>query len=258
MNSKEYVEWELAEQKKQEQWCEQQLTGLPEGKLKLVTAKGKRYYSRFENGKYVYIGNKDKVSIEDLQKRRFCETMLKNIQSNQKLMTDFLRRYRTIDPLEVMASLPKTYQSEAICRLLTVYDYEKWEREPYDRSDMMPERLTHKTLKGDLVRSKSEAIIANLLYDRKIPYHYEENLILGNKLIAPDFKIAVHTENRFKLLEHCGMISDAVYREKFKQRLEQYILSGYMPWRDVFFTFDDVDGNIDTKAILLMIENYFF
>lgn len=257
-NSKEYVEWELAEQMELGQWCEQQLAVLPEGKLKLVTVKGKRYYRRLEDGEYIYIGNRDQTGVRDLQQRRFWETMLKHVKANQRLMEDYLRRYRTTDPAAVMASLPKVYQNEDFPSFPNSFDFAKWEVEAYEKSDVRPDKLQHRTLKGDMVRSKSEAIIANLLYDRRIPYRYEENLVLGNELIAPDFKIAVRTENRFKLLEHCGMISDPIYREKFKRRLEQYILNGYMPWRDVFFTFDDIDGNIDTQAIQRMIETYFF
>ncbi len=258
MNSREYVKWELAKQVSLRERCEQQLAALPEGKLRLVTAKGKRYYRRLEDGEYVYVGNGDKPGVQELQKRRFWETMLDHAKSNQRLMENYLKRYRTTEPAEVMASLPKVYQSGILPVFPNSFDFEKWAEGDYDKSEFCPDKLQHKTLKGDLVRSKSEAIIANLLYDRKIPYHYEENLNLEAERIAPDFKIAVRTENRFKLLEHCGMMCDPIYREKFKRRLEQYILNGYIPWRDVFFTFDDVDGNIDTQAIRQMIENYFF
>lgn len=53
------------------------------------------------------------------------------------------------------------------------------------------------------------------------------------------------------------MMSEPKYRQDFKWKLEHYLLEGYMPWRDVFFTFDDVDGAIDTAAISDMIEHYF-
>ena len=136
-------------------------------------------------------------------------------------------------------------------------DAEQWETAPYDRSDKHPEHLCHKTIKGDMVRSKSEAIIANMLYNMKIPYHYEEKLLLGRELVVPDFKIAVRSESRFKLLEHCGMMGKPGYRNDFRWKLEHYLMEGYLPWRDVFFTFDDKNGNIDTAAISDMIEHYF-
>lgn len=258
MNNKGYMERELKKQMKLEQQCRQRLAALPEGKLQLVTVKGKKYYRRLEDGEYVYVGKQERSDIGKLQHRRFWETMLKNVKINQKLIKDYLHYWRSTDPAEVMACLPKAYQCEVSSVFPKAADFDGWATSPYDKSEVRPDKLRHKTLKGDLVRSKSEAIIANLLYDRKIPYRYEENLLLENELIAPDFKIAVRTENRFKLLEHCGMIDDVIYRERFKRKLVLYLLNGYIPWRDVFFTFDTVDGSIDTGAIQQMIENYFF
>ena len=47
------------------------------------------------------------------------------------------------------------------------------------------------------------------------------------------------------------------YCASFTWKLQMYIRNGYLPWKDVFFTFEDLDGNIDTKLIDEMIENYF-
>ena len=128
---------------------------------------------------------------------------------------------------------------------------------PTTKSNQYPQWLTHQTLKGELVRTKSEALVANLLYNKGIPYHYEENLELPEGVIAPDFKVAVRSENRFKLLEHCGLLGSDRYVRKFNWKLQTYIRNGYIPWRDVFFTFDDLNGSIDTRAISQMMDNYF-
>lgn len=258
MNSKRYMERELEQQSQLEQQCQRRLAALPQGKLQLVTVKGKKYYRRLDSGAYIYVGKSDRSDIQQLQHRKYWEMMLKNVRVNQKLIKDYLQYQRSTDPAEVMACLPKTYQCEIGSIFPEAEDFERWAAAPYDKSNARPEKLRHKTLKGDLVRSKSEALIANMLYDQRIPYHYEENLALKQELIAPDFKIAVRTEKRFKLLEHCGMVGDEFYRERFKRKLTLYLLNGYIPWRDVFFTFDDTDGAIDTEAIQQMIENYFF
>jgi prepilin-type processing-associated H-X9-DG protein len=52
------------------------------------------------------------------------------------------------------------------------------------------EKLIHKTAKGELVRSKSEVIIANALFYNGLTYEYEPTLVLGGKVKRPDFKSA--------------------------------------------------------------------
>ena len=40
-----------------------------------------------------------------------------------------------------------------------------------------------------MLRSKSEAIIDRMLYQNKIPFHYEEKLVLDGIILYPDFVI---------------------------------------------------------------------
>ena len=47
----------------------------------------------------------------------------------------------------------------------------------------------YKTTDGNLVRSKSEVIISNLLHAAGINYRYEEPLEIGGEKILPDFTI---------------------------------------------------------------------
>lgn len=58
-------------------------------------------------------------------------------------------------------------------------DPSEWEVTEYVRNSEYPERLIVPTKAGIPVRSKSEAMIANELFDRKIPFRYEEELLLG-------------------------------------------------------------------------------
>lgn len=63
----------------------------------------------------------------------------------------------------------------------------------------------HQTLSGDFVRSKSEVIIANILYQSDIPFTYEERLYAAdgsNRL--PDFTIRRDRQTYY--WEHLGML----------------------------------------------------
>ena len=87
--------------------------------------------------------------------------------------------------------------------------------------------LMHATLKGDKVRSKSEVIIANLLFQHKIKYAYEEPLCYdGNKLISPDFTIYM-ADGKKMYWEHLGMIGTESYDKRWLEKLDIY--TSYFP-----------------------------
>ena len=160
-----------------------------------------------------------------------------------------------------MSVIPKTYRLKASqdCPEAGLIRADIWEREEYLKKGNceydMPE---HYTVKGEKVRSKSEVTIANMLYEKGIPYRYEEQLQLrSGKLASPDFTVYVKSEGRTKLLEHCGAFYKNSYVEQYAWKVRNYIASGIIPNRDVFFTYEDMNGNIDTRVIDLMMEIHF-
>lgn len=99
------------------------------------------------------------------------------------------------------------------------------------------ENLIHKTDKGHMVRSKSEFIIANLLYGEGIPYEYEQPLegqkVLG--LLHPDFSFADASGDRI-IWEHLGMMDDEEYVRGWKWKLEWYRQNGFVLNQSLFVT----------------------
>ncbi|MBV7504806.1 RecQ family ATP-dependent DNA helicase [Bacillus sp. sid0103] len=82
------------------------------------------------------------------------------------------------------------------------------------------------TTKGDLVRSKSEVIIANLLHQHGIFYEYEKELYYGgNKRLSPDFTLAVNGKEYY--WEHLGMIGKDDYDTRWLEK--QSIYQQYFP-----------------------------
>lgn len=87
------------------------------------------------------------------------------------------------------------------------------------------------TKRGEKVRSKQEAMIADFLYDNDIPYQYEPVLCLrhndgpdvtGTVLRRPDFAIVNPPGNEIWLWEHCGMLTDEEYKEKWEEKKKLY------------------------------------
>ena len=89
------------------------------------------------------------------------------------------------------------------------------------RSDWYAEGRVHEALTGDMVRSKSELIIANLLVERGISFEYEMPLLAPDgTMYLPDFSIVHQGEKWF--WEHWGMMSEAEYRDHRQAKLAWY------------------------------------
>ncbi len=85
----------------------------------------------------------------------------------------------------------------------------------------------HKTESGIWVRSKSEVIIANILYRSQIPFDYEEKLFYEKtKWKEPDFTIKYN--EKIWYWEHLGMTDDEKYNDDWKEKKEIYGRLGIM------------------------------
>jgi hypothetical protein len=79
----------------------------------------------------------------------------------------------------------------------------------------------HEALSGDMLRSKSEVIIANMLHERGVPFLYERPLFAGDgTLRLPDFTVTWAGKTYY--WEHLGRLDDADYAEAWKQKRAWY------------------------------------
>lgn len=117
--------------------------------------------------------------------------------------------------------------------------------------------LIHKTLKGELVRSKSEVIIANMLYEAGIEYEYEKELDLGEDGIRiPDFTIDDAESGTCFYWEHCGMLGDAAYNKHWQAKKQLYANHGIVEGDNLIVSKDSLNGGIDSAAIKALIDKY--
>lgn len=82
--------------------------------------------------------------------------------------------------------------------------------------------LIYQTDRGELVRSKSEWIIADKLHAAGIDYQYEHPLILDGQQRFPDFTIIDDDSGKRWYWEHNGMLSNDSYRERWERKLAAY------------------------------------
>ena len=119
--------------------------------------------------------------------------------------------------------------------------------------DWRPEKRVIRTLRDELVASKSEALIATLLEKAKVPYYYEKLLIADDGTIRrPDFTIPIETPDGPTELywEHWGKLGDPTYEASVLRRREWYIRHGLA---DRLVETDEL-GGFNAKKIQNLIE----
>lgn len=84
----------------------------------------------------------------------------------------------------------------------------------------------YKTTKGDLVRSKSEVIISNLLHQHGVTYDYEKELFYEpGKRLSPDFTVTINGKDIY--WEHLGLIGNMEYDLRWINK--QAVYEEYFP-----------------------------
>ena len=122
--------------------------------------------------------------------------------------------------------------------------------------------LIHRTERGDLVRSKSELVIADKLHARGIDYAYEQPLSLGDGRVRyPDFTIADHASGVTYYWEHLGLLDDPGYRARWERKRAEYLAGGIRPYQNgggpegtLIETRDDPGGGLDARRIAKLID----
>jgi len=121
-----------------------------------------------------------------------------------------------------------------------------------DVDEYRPQNLIHKTMRSELVRSKSELNIADKLYAHGISYYYEKPLIApDNTLVRPDFTIPWQGEDFY--WEHLGMLDLADYRARWERKEEWYVKHGF----DSRLITSEEMGGFDSPKIEEIIEKHF-
>lgn len=128
-----------------------------------------------------------------------------------------------------------------------------WALHPQSSKPDRRDGLRYKTANGVLVRSKSEQFIGNMLEAYGIPYRYEPELRIGNRIFHPDFVIMT-VDGQKIILEHFGRMDLKEYAAAAIDRLMAYSFHGLALQRDVFVSFEpNVRSREDFMPILYSI-----
>ncbi len=228
----------------------------PDGNL--IVNKNGNYYKFYnsKDGARTLIPSSQKELIQKLAMKKF---FLRRIDAYEKEM-HAIKRYLSTLPVKTEEDLVRAapIYKELLKPLLgDTFDMSAWEMQEYDKCEDYPEDLIIDTIKGDKVRSKSEAIIADELFRSKIPYRYECSLIVGNTLMHPDFTaINVRTREIF-IWEHFGKADDEGYLNRnCINKMNKYLHAGYIPTINMITTYETMKEPFNSIKAQSMIKEY--
>lgn len=236
----------------------EKIVNVPEGKLRIACNSGKyRYYkitdAKDTRGKYITKENIDEA--KELAEKDYLQKLLRAIDKETKAIEkalSILKKCNTNMAAEdIFSSLGEARQEIIKPVIINNQEYAKrWEEESYNTNDFRPEEKVYSTKKGDMVRSKSEAMLADMYYDLGIPYRYEAELRLKNgKRVYPDFTL-LDTSSRQEIYhEHMGLMDNEEYRIHNLQKIEEYRNNDIFVGKNLIITFESAGCPLNIRTI---------
>lgn len=96
----------------------------------------------------------------------------------------------------------------------------------------LEKNLIHQASNGVMLRSKSELLIYQRLIDKNIKPAYEKKLIIKEVEKLPDFTIENADKGITYYWEHCGMMHDEEYRERWEEKYAWYLENDIKLWNE--------------------------
>ena len=251
------------------------------------------FFCRTQDGRLLYLNHTNERLIKKLASD-YYERKMKAIALREKKQIDnciaILKKDPDISDVDNTSKLiPEAIMEYAVLSELTSEGYaRKWQEGnnlvKKRRTNKKDDYHTQKTMRGEYVGSKSEVIIADRLFARGIPYHYEiaftpeaiidksrpvideTGRLLGYEAIGfgpdspdtlhPDFYVLNKRTRKSYFWEHLGKMDDPEYCRKNFNRFMRILDAGYVIGEDLLVTHEDSRNPLKTESIDRIIERY--
>ena len=251
------------------------------------------FFRRSEDGNTTYVRLSNVREIEELSSlyynKRLRSAALKEKKQIERCIAILRKNPDASDVDKVADQIPDAVRKHAVLSEQTGEGYARiWQ----EGNGLVKKRRSHKkddyhkfkTIRGDYVGSKSEEIIADRLFARGIPYHYEvaftpevvidENRPVFDELGAvigfetlgfspeasdtlhPDFYVLNKRTGEAFFWEHLGKMDDPDYCRKNLNRFMRILDAGFTIGKDLLVTHEDSQHPLRTEDIDRIIEKH--
>ncbi len=237
----------------------------PDGSLRVCgkTGKNSQYYQYIqeEKEKYPagkYLNKEEAETIRKLAQKDYDEKLLNWVKKAERRLNSLINCYEH-NPPEIIYNNLSDIRKELVNPYYIPDDkfLKEWENKWILGKNSYEKKYSIVSQRGELVRSKSEKIIADKLYAEGIPYVYEPEILLeSGDWLYPDFAaLNVRTRKEY-LFEHFGKMGEARYSRKNVKKIEEYALSGYALGDGLLATFETEEKMFDPKYLDLLVKKY--
>lgn len=231
---------------------------LPEGSLSIGHSKCSVKWFYTINNRQRYLKKNEIALAKKLAIKRYVKYKIDYLEASIKEYSLTGRKKH-----EAQSKLGLLLSDSAYTTLLSDFfaktniEASSWMTSPYPKSQSHPENLTHATVRGLLVRSKSESMIAMALAEQGIPFRYENIITINDIEYAPDFTILHPVTGKLYYWEHFGMIDNDSYYNDFTQKIKNYTLGNIILGDNLIATFETANTPLSYESIQNIIKQYF-
>lgn len=233
---------------------QEKLKSYPDGKF-YCTRDGNHYKWYHSKGSVqTYIPKKNRELAVKLAEKKYLSLKLKELLQEKHALDFYLRHHSDETAEEWLTNHPE-YQ-QLLSNLFQSHS-DTWATSNFNSNPRHPEHLIHKTISGNIVRSKSEALIDIALYMNKIPFRYECALQLGETIVYPDFTIKHPITGKLYYWEHFGKMDNPKYAQNCIYKLHNYTSHGILPGIHLITTYESKEKPLTSEKIKNTITEYF-
>lgn len=225
---------------------------LPTGWIEYKQKDGQTYgYHRYmDNGKRCYGDpNKFEETQKAIERRNYLRTQRTALLEKMKSYRHALKEVG----ISASAIIRKYNKEQKRKQLQEVYEHQEQLRVPNKK---YPSNYSLRTMRGEKVASKSEMMIADVLFRYGISYQYEKELPLSYNLIfLPDFTIFHNGQVYF--WEHLGLMDDPNYRENWYKKRAIYAENGIIETINLIISSETRDRPLTEAQVERLVQTYF-
>ena len=227
---------------------------------------GWKYYHRVagkkdgsREGSISLLGGSHSEQVKIFIRTRIYKILKKRIEANELAIKKLIDNYQEFTMDSCISELSENCKELVLNGEYLSSESSKksaWESEEYNKNPMQIDN-SHRTITGELVRSKGEALIYDYLTMEGIPFRYEcelEILVNGvERTVYPDFTIPSKYGNNI-YIEYSGMVGQSQYLGRLIEKLKAYYQNGITLNQNLFLIFDDNNGSIDMESVYDIIK----
>lgn len=230
---------------------------------------GSRSHSKWQwqhlldSGRRLYLPQSEMNLIKGLAQKKYDGKVLSDLLKQRDALNRFRKAYVPSNGEIAYDSMPAEWQA-VVEPLIPQCDafIESWVRVRYKGKGIEGGGL--KTGNGELVRSKSEIIIANVLAGMNIPYRYEfphvmkvdDGVECRNVKFYPDFTCLNVRTRKEVLWEHFGLMDNPDYAQNALGKLDVYQRNGFEYGKNFIFSFETKVQALDVQKVKTIAERF--